>query len=255
MHPESEVGRELYQRSAGARVRLPPADWRLRYWIKTLLPGPPSRTSWPGPPIRTSSPGAAEEGVVAGAADQHVVAVAAVLRQLDRGGGQPRSVHHVVAGQRVDDQAVVGRLGAGDVHPGSQTQDVRVAGVAGDRNGVVAGGAVDDDGVGLAVADAAAGRAREVEVHVGDAGAGQVVDGDGVGAAEGDDVDLLDAVDVHGHVAHVAEQPQPAAVGRQVDVLADVGAVELQACRGRPGPRPRRCRRRGSTRTCRRPRP
>ena len=68
----------------------------------------------------------------------------------------------------------------------------------------------------------------EVEVDAGDAGAGQVVDGDGVGAAEGDDVDLLDAVDVHGDVADVAGQPQPAAVGRQVDVLVDVGAVELQ---------------------------
>ena len=96
-----------------------------------------------------------------------------------------------------------------------------VIGVRGSR-------AVDDDGVGLAVAGVAAERAREVEVHVGDAGAGQVVDGERVGAAEGGDVDLLDAVDVHGHVADVAEQPQPGAVGRQVDVLVDVGAVELQ---------------------------
>ena len=39
-----------------------------------------------------------------------------------------------------------------------------------------------------------------------DVGAGQVVDGDGVGAAEGGDVDLLDAVDVHGDVADVAGQ-------------------------------------------------
>ena len=61
---------------------------------------------------------------------------------------------------------------------------------------------------------------REVDVHVGDAGAGQVVDGDGVGAAQRDDVHLLDAIDVHGHVADVAGQPQPAAVGRERHVLS-----------------------------------
>ena len=59
-----------------------------------------------------------------------------------------------------------------------------------------------------------------------DVGAGQVVDGDRVGAAEGVEVDLLDAVEVHGDVADVAEEPDPAAVGRDVDVLVGVGAVE-----------------------------
>ena len=67
---------------------------------------------------------------------------------------------------------------------------------------------------------------RQVEVDLGDVGAGQVVDGDGVGAAQGVEVDLLDAVEVHGDVADVAEEPNPAAVGRDVDVLVDVGAVE-----------------------------
>ena len=61
---------------------------------------------------------------------------------------------------------------------------------------VVAVGAVDDDGVGRAVAGAAAG-AGQVEVDLGDVGAGQVVDGDGVGAAQGVEVDRLDAVEVH----------------------------------------------------------
>ena len=93
-----------------------------------------------------------------------------------------------------------------------------------DRVGAV--GAVDDDGVGLAVAGAAAGSAGEVEVDLGDVGAGQVVDGDGVGAAEGVDVDLLEAVEVHRDVADVAGEPNPAAVGREVDVLVDVRAVE-----------------------------
>ena len=36
----------------------------------------------------------------------------------------------------------------------------------------------------------------------------------------------LDAVEVHGDVADVAEQPHPSAIGRDVDVLVGVGAVE-----------------------------
>ena len=102
------------------------------------------------------------------------------------------------------------------------------AGVAGDRDHVVAGGAVDDDGVGLAVAGAAAGRRCQVEVDLVHVGAGQVVDGDGVGAAEGVEVDALDAVEVHRDVADVAGEPDAAAVGREVDLLGDVGAVEQQ---------------------------
>ena len=128
------------------------------------------------------------ERVVAGAADQDVVAVAAVGRELDRR-PQARRVHHVVAAQGVDDQPVVGGLGAGDVDLGGQTDDGDAARVAGDRDHVVAGGAVDDDGVGLAVADAAARRRRQVDVDLGHVGAGQVVDGDGVGAAQGVEVD------------------------------------------------------------------
>ena len=44
----------------------------------------------------------------------------------------------------------------------------------------------------------------------------------------GVELDVLDAVEVHGDVADVAEQPRPAAIGRDVDVLGDVGAVEHQ---------------------------
>ena len=68
----------------------------------------------------------------------------------------------------------------------------------------------------------------EVEVDLVHVGAGQVVDGDGVGAAEGVEVDVLDAVEVHRDGGDVAGEPHPAAVGRDVDVLVDVGAVEQQ---------------------------
>ena len=59
-------------------------------------------------------------------------------------------------------------------------------------------------------------------------GSGQIVDRDGVGATGGIELNVLDAVEVHGDVADVAEQPHPAAVGRDVDVLVGVGAVEHQ---------------------------
>ena len=73
---------------------------------------------------------------------------------------------------------------------------------------------------------AAAERAGEVDVDAGDVGAGQVVDGDGVGAAEGVDVDRLDAGGVHRDAADVAENVEPVAVGGQADLLGDVRAVE-----------------------------
>ena len=85
-------------------------------------------------------------------------------------------------------------------------------------------GAVDDHAVGLAVA--ARRRWPRGRRNLADIRAGQVVDRDGVGAAERVEVDLLDAVGVHRDVADVAEEPQPGAVGGQVDVLVDVRAVE-----------------------------
>ena len=70
--------------------------------------------------------------------------------------------------------------------------------------------------------------ADEVDGDLRHAGSGQVVDRDGVGAAQGVELDVLDAVEVHGDVADVAGQPHPPAIGRDVDVLVDVGAVEHQ---------------------------
>ena len=91
---------------------------------------------------------------------------------------------------------------------------------------VVAGRAIDGHGVRLAVADAAPGRAGQVDVDLRHIGPGQIVDHDVVGAAEGGELDVLDAIEVHGDVADVAGQPRPPAIGRDVDVLVDVGAVE-----------------------------
>ena len=119
-------------------------------------------------------------------------------------------------------------LGAGDRHLRRQSVDDDRRAAAGDADAVVAGRAVDDHGVRRAVALPAARRRRQVDGDLLHVGSGEVVDRDGVGAAQGSELDVLDAVEVHGDVADVAEQPHPLAIGRDVDVLGDVGAVEHQ---------------------------
>ena len=174
-----------------------------------------------------SLPRAAVDQVVALAADEEVVAVAAVEGQADHARPAGREASTVSSPPRaLTVELVVGRLGAGDVHRGGQARRRRRRpAVPATCDAVVAGGAVDDDGVGRAVAGAAAARPRG-RVDVGDVGAGQVVDGDRVGAAEGVEVDLLDAVEVHRDVPTSRVNRSAAAVGGEVDVLGDVGAVE-----------------------------
>ena len=86
---------------------------------------------------------------------------------------------------------------------------------------------VDDDGVDGAVANTAAGRARQVELDVRHAGSRQVIDGGGICATTLSHVDLFDTFDIHDDIGHVAEEPQTGAVSGQIEVLADVGTVEL----------------------------
>src|SRR5262249_10240709 len=100
------------------------------------------------------------------------------------------------------------------------------AGVAGDPDHVVAGRALDGDRVGRPVTGPRP--VGQVEVDFLDGSAGQVVDGDVVDPALGGEVDPLEAVEVHRDAGHVAGEQHPAAVGGDVDLLGDVGAVELQ---------------------------
>ena len=184
----------------------------------TSLPRPPSMTSLPSPPIRTSSPSLPR--IVSLPAPPSTVSWTTPAGRVD-------ALIDVVAAERVDDQLshwhppeplTATRAGRpDDREAGARARDLDVVGTV---------GAVDDDGVGLAVAGAAARSAGQVEVDLGDVGAGQVVDGDRVGAAQGVEVDPLDAVEVHGDVADVAGEADAAAVGGDVDLLVDVGAVE-----------------------------
>ena len=161
---------------------------------------------------------AADQHVVAVAAGDRVVAGAAVHVQLDH--GRPAETgggHDVVAAEGIHDELVVGPFGARTAISTGRPATVKLVPLP--VIWIVSAWAVP-----LTMTVSAwpspvplpGGLARSRFTCV-DVGAGQIVDGDRVGAAEGDDVDLLDAVDVHGHVANVAGQPQPAAVGRQVD--------------------------------------
>src|SRR5262249_29632842 len=57
---------------------------------------------------------------------------------------------------------------------------------------------------------------------------GQVADGDRVGPAGGVQVDHLNASQVHGDRAEVAGEPDPTAVGRDVERLCQIRAVKGQ---------------------------
>src|SRR5262249_32299014 len=137
-------------------------------------------------------------------------------------------VHQVVAAEGVHRQ-VVDRLGVEDADSGRQPAHVHHGGTDGrspDGDVVVPVGAVDDHGVGLTVGGVDVGGGPEGQVDHAHAGAGQVVDRDGVGAAQGNDVDHLQAVQVHRPLADVAGEPRPLAVRREGDVLVRVIAPE-----------------------------
>src|SRR6478672_7987442 len=150
----------------------------------------------------------------------------AVHEELDCTGGQAAGVDRVRSREGVDLEPVVCGLRVEDPDQGDKTLRRHFRRVPEDPDRVVVVGGVDDDAVGLAVTGGATERAGEVDVHVSDVGAAQVVHGDEVGAAESVEVDPLDAGGVHRDAGDVAGESEPVAVRRQLDLLGDVGAVE-----------------------------
>ena len=72
-------------------------------------------------------------------------------------------------------------------------------------------------------------RARgEVDPHLCDVGAAQIVDDDPVEAAQRLELDGLGIVEIHPDAGHVAEEDHPPAIGEDLDVLGDAGAVEIE---------------------------
>src|SRR5262249_59742460 len=114
------------------------------------------------------------DNVVAFAANNRVVAGAAVDREIDLAGIEPRRVDRVVTGKTVDRKRVVGGFGAGDLHLRRQAVDDDRITTAGDFDLIVAGGPVDDHGVGLAITLAASCRRRQIDTDLCDTGTGEV---------------------------------------------------------------------------------
>src|SRR4029079_2765213 len=127
--------------------------------------------------------------------------------------------------QHVAELVAVDRVGAvatrGPVHAVAAGQLVAAAAAA---EGVVAGAAGEHVGLVGAVERVVAGAPVGVDDERAQAGRG----GHGVGAAELEHVDPLHRPQVHGDVGHVALEEDPAAVGRDRELLVDVGAVEVQ---------------------------
>jgi hypothetical protein len=134
-----------------------------------------------------------------------------------------------VAGAGVDEEPVVGALAVGDEDVGPEAGDDGDAVDDAQGDGVVVAVAADADDVGRAVPAAAR---REVGAEVGedaaDVGAAEVVDGEGVDAAAGVDLDELRVVEVHDDVAEVARERRPPAVVDEVEDLGAGRAVEQQ---------------------------
>jgi hypothetical protein len=182
-------------------------------------------------------PWAADEDVVArgaaqrlaaGAPDEDVVAVATVGREEDRGRGEAARQDDVVAGPCEHGQPVAVRLGMLDPHERGEPEHGGRSVLALDDDHVVAVRAVDRDRVGRAVAGATADRRGEVGDDLGQIRAAHVRDHDVVGSAEGLEEDLLGVVEVHRDARDVAEEADPLAVRRDVDVLGRARPVEEQ---------------------------
>nr|WP_249779420.1 hypothetical protein [Bradyrhizobium sediminis] len=193
----------------------------------------------------------AREVVAAGTADQNIVAVAteqdisaitgvdrivtsaAIDREPDLTGNERRSVDGVVAIETIDDERIIGALRMIDDHLRGQPPDGDGCAAAGDIDAIVARSPVNDHGIRLAVAIAGA-RGCQVDSDLPDAGTGEIVDRDGVGAARSRNLDALDAVEVHRNGPDVSKKRRAAATGRDIDTFADIGAVELQRVGARP---------------------
>src|SRR5262249_27384527 len=158
-----------------------------------------------------------QQRVVAGTSDQDIVAISAVFGELNRRGGKQGGCDGIISCQGLDYQLVVGGFGAHDIDRSGQSSDVDTVCVAADRNDIVAVRAVDDDRVSRPIAPAAAGCSCQVQVDAGHAGAGQVIDGDGVGTAARREIDIFNSIDVHNDIGDVSGKPEATAVGRQVD--------------------------------------
>src|SRR5205823_1506228 len=121
-------------------------------------------------------------------------------------------VDDVIAAEAVEGQPVEGRVLVEDGDLGREPDDAQPAGVAGDGEVVGGRGGVDGHRIDLAVG--APRRRPQGQLDPAQVRAGQVVDDDAVGPAQGAQLEAFDAVEVHHDAADVAREPGAGSVGR-----------------------------------------
>ena len=133
---------------------------------------------------------AAVNHIASAAANEDVVAIAAIDGELDLPGNEAGGIDESIGtSQPVDGQRIVGGLLAGDQHLRGEPAHHHGRTGQAYHHMVGAARAVDDHRVGRSVAGAATG-CPQVDLDPSDIGAREVVDDDGVGAAERVEVDL-----------------------------------------------------------------
>src|SRR6478735_650193 len=183
----------------------------------------------PGSAVENVLRGAADDDVVSRAAsqdtddvtaDNDVIAVTAIGGQ--RAHRKPRRLDDVVSAEAVDHDAIVG-VEVRDRHRLGEARHRDHAVDAGDEDRIGTIGGVDDHRIRRTITGAVD---TQVEIDLGDVGPGQVVDRDGIDATQRVELDVLNVVEVHGDGGDVAREPYAAAIGRDVDLLVDLRAVE-----------------------------
>src|SRR6185295_11043798 len=69
---------------------------------------------------------------------------------------------------------------------------------------------------------------REVDINLRNVGIAQVIDGEGVGAPEGPELNVLDIVEIHADAGNIAGEQRVPAFGGDVDDFVDIRAIEQE---------------------------
>src|SRR4029078_10549575 len=109
-----------------------------------------------------------------------------------------------------------------DRHLRRQAGDQDGGAVAGDINFFAATRAVDDHGVGRTVAGPGPDARREVDINLSHVGLAPAFDGDGVGAPEGPELNVLDIVEIHADAGNIAGEQRVPALGGDGDGFVDI---------------------------------
>src|SRR6185295_4251782 len=128
----------------------------------------------------------------------------------------------------VDNHADVRTFRTLDLHLRLQAGDHEGGASADDVNDFAATRAVDDHVIGCTVARPGPAARREVDINLRNVGIAQVIDGDGVGAPESHELNVLDIVEIHADAGNIAGEQRVPALGGDVDGFVDIRTIEQE---------------------------